>query len=126
MIVYLERESLARCRLVRVNYPGRRVASRGNVTPLFDVVSPVFVSHSGSHGNCLRRACRNERVARLEASPARSPMMQCCSHMGRRACGFEQPAQDHLFGALSTPFLDATLQRSQLRLAGIRLWKLLC
>lgn len=36
--------------LVDDNYPGRRVASPRNVTPLFDVVSPVFVSHSGSQG----------------------------------------------------------------------------
>ena len=91
------------------NVPSVRVASRGNVTPLVDVVFPVFVFHSGSLGNCLRRACRNERVARLKASPARSPMMRRCSHMGRKACRFEQPAQDHLLGTFGTPFLYSTL-----------------
>ena len=95
--------------VVDVNYPDRRVASRGNVTPLFDVVFPVFISHSESQSNCLRRAFRNERVARLEASPARSPMMRRCSHVGHKTCRFEQSAQDHLLGALGTPFLDSTL-----------------
>ena len=88
---------------------GPRVASRGNVTPLIDVVFPVFISHSEPQSNCLRRAFRNERVARLEASPARSPMMRRCSLMGHKTCRFEQPAQDHLLGALGTPLLDSTL-----------------
>ncbi len=60
--------------MVRVNYPDLRVASRRNVTRWIDVVFPVFFSHCGSNGNRLRRACRNERVARLEASPARTSM----------------------------------------------------
>ena len=52
----------------------RRVASRRNVTRWLVVVSPVFVCRPGSNGNRPRRACRNERVARLEASPARTSM----------------------------------------------------
>src|SRR5450759_198919 len=45
-------EMMQSAALVDDNYLGRRVASRGNVIPLFDVVFPVFVSHSGSQGNC--------------------------------------------------------------------------
>ena len=54
-------------RLVGDNYLVRRVASRRNVTRWIDVVFSVFVSRYGSNGDCPRRACRNERVARLEA-----------------------------------------------------------
>ena len=75
--------------LVDVNYPDGRVASRRNVTRRIDVVFPVLVFQSGSNGNWLRRACRNERGARLEASPARPPMLPHCLRVGCRGCRFE-------------------------------------
>ena len=119
------------------NHPGRRVASRRNVTRrLIDVSAPFFVFNGRRLWACGRRVAavatfsaqrcvvhgrrpvRRRRIVHMSiARRARSARPPCSAaerscfgrHFVRRIDGFAQPPHDQLPRALSTPSLDPAL-----------------